>query len=600
LFTQAALSEEIVKGNETIWQKKAGDVKLIWESQVFHLGNGYFGASSYGGAKQEILTLSEKTFWTGGPGDSTNYNFGIVPVKDPAALNEIKILTSAGRISEADQLVAKYLVNDTWMKLGGLSTIGSLVLNFENHDGEVQDYERLLNLKNSTLTIKYKVDGVNYTREYFCSYPARLMAIRITADRPKALSFNLGLTLMHNKRNPKKTITASNGLFEVEGNIDDNNRPYRVKIKVENEGGELIKNDSVLVISGSDAVTIYYTAATNYSPEPPLFKGADPGKITAGAISRATSLGYKSLREEHIADYQQLYNRTSLHLDNPAGERVMLPTNERLDFHIFNNDDKDLGLKELAFNFGKYMLISVSRPGTVATGLQGTWNNKYVARWNGTFQLDMNVTQTYMFGNALNLSECQEPFIEYSKMLSEAGRKAALAYYGTGGWTSFVISDLWGGVGTLPPAPFLSSGWLALILWEQYAFDRNEKYLEKIYPVLKGAAQFYLENLIEYKDTKKLVFWGTYSAEHSTSPIGITAPNYQDIAFVAETFDNTIKASEILKTDNEFREKMIQAKNRLMPYKTGRLGQFQEWVEDVDDPNCQHRHLSHLLAPQPC
>jgi alpha-L-fucosidase 2 len=596
----SSFSQEIIKGNETIWQQKPGNIKLNWESQVFHLGNGYFGASSYGGAKQEILTLSEKTFWTGGPGDQTGYNFGIVPENDLSYIGEIKKLTSRGNISRADSLVAKYLCKDTWLKLGGLSTLGSLILNFEDHDGEIQDYERLLNLKNSTLVIKYKVNGVNYKREYFCSYPDRILAIRISADKPNSLSFGLGMELMHKKRNPQKTITPSSGMYEIAGNMDDNNRPYCVKIKVENEGGELSRNDSVLMIKRSNSVNIYYTVATNYALNPPLFKGADPVKITSDVIANASLSGYNKLRERHISDYQQLYNRTSLHLDNKVRERESLPTNERLNYYILNNDDKDLGLKELSFNFGKYMLISASRPGTVAAALQGTWNNKYLALWNGTYQLDMNVTQTYMFGNALNLSECQEPFIDYITMLSEVGKAAAKGYYGSNGWTSFVISDLWGGTGTLPPAPFLSSGWLSLIVWEQYAFDKNKKYLEEIYPVLKGAAQFYLENLIEYKDTKKLVFWGTCSAEHNLSPLGVTEPNFQDIAFIGETFDNTIKASEILNTDKEFREQLIKARSRVMPYKTGRMGQFQEWIDDIDDPNCQHRHMSHLLALQPC
>lgn len=599
-LSHSAFSQEINKGNETIWQNKPGNTKLSWESQVFHLGNGYFGASCYGGVEKETITLGEKTFWTGGPGDSQDYNYGVFPGSDLSYIGEIKKLTSEGRIPEADRLVAKNLTNDSWQKLGGLSCIGQLLLDFEGHKGKVEDYERVLNLRNSTLNIKYKVDGISYNREYFCSYPDRVMAIRITADQPGAVSLDLGLSLMHKKRNPIKTITPATGMFEVAGNMDDNNRPYRVKIKVEKEGGSIGKNDSLLFIKGSNAVTIYYCVATNFALNPPLFKGTDPDSVTSKIIAKASLSGYKKLKLRHIADYQELYNRTSLHLENPAAYRESLPTNERLNFYIYGNDDKDLGLKELAFNFGKYMLISVSRPGTMAAGLQGTWNDKYVARWNGTFQLDMNVTQTYMFGNSLNLSECQEPVIDYTRMLSTAGRKIAEGYYGSNGWTSCIISDLWGGAGTLPPAPFLSSGWLSLILWEQYSFDRDENYLKDIYPVLRGAAQFYLENLIEYKDTKKLVFWGTYSAEHSSSPIGVTAPNYQDIAFIGETFENTIKASEILEVDKDFREKMILAKSRLMPYRIGRLGQFQEWIEDVDDPNCQHRHLSHLLALQPC
>jgi alpha-L-fucosidase 2 len=600
LLPQTIFSQGLAKGNETIWQKQPGNEKLQWESQVFHLGNGYFGVSCYGGVGKETITLSEKTFWTGGPGDATDYNFGVIPEKDFSYIEEIKKLTSEGNILQADKLVARYLNNDSWLKLGGLSTIGSLVFNFEKHDGEASDYERLLDLSNSTMTVKYRSGGVNYHREYFCSYPGRVMAIRMTADRPNALSFNLGLNLLHTKRNPVKTISPALGMFEIAGNMDDNNRPYRVKIKVENEGGRLTANDSLLMVSGSNSVTIYYSVATNYKLDPPLFKGTDPDQVTSDAIKAASSSGYEKLRGRHIADYQELYDRTSLHLDNPAVGREQLPTDERLNFYIYNNDDQDTGLKELAFNLGKYLLISVSRPGAMATANQGTWNNKYVAMWNGTYQLDMNVTQTYMFGNALNLSECQESMIDYIKMLSAAGAKAASGYYGTNGWTSYIISDLWGGTGTLPPAPFLSSGWLSLIIWEQYAFDRNEKYLKDIYPILKGASQFYLENLISYKDSGKLVFWGTYSAEHSSSPIGVTAPNYQDIAFIGETFENTIKAAEILNTDKDFRNQLIQAKSRLMPYKIGRMGQFQEWIEDIDDPNCQHRHLSHLLALQPC
>lgn len=591
---------ETGKGNSTIWQKKPGDVKLQWESQVFHLGNGYFGASAYCGTKQEVFTLGEKTFWTGGPGDDAGYNFGIVPEADCSYIADIKRLTSEGNIADADKLVAKYLCKDTWLKLGGFSTIGSLVLSFDGHEGEVTGYERCLNLDNSTLVIKYEVNGVKYTREYFCSYPDRILAMHITADKPNSLGFSLGIDLMHKTRNPVKSITPSAGLFEVAGNMNDNNRPYRVKMKVVNEGGALGGNDSLLIVKGSNAVTIYYTVATDYQLNPPLFRGADPDRITTEAMSNAVSLGYDKLRERHISDYKKLYDRTTLHLENPVKERELLPTNERLFYYIYNNDVRDLGLRELAFNFGKYMLISVSRPGTIATGLQGVWNNRYQALWNGTFQLDMNVTQTYMFGNALNLSECQEPFIDYIRMLSVVGEKAAKGYYGSKGWTSFIISDLWGGLGTLPPAPFLSGGWLSLILWEQYDFDRNSNYLKEIYPVLKGASEFFLENLIEYKDTKRLVFWGTYSAEHSSSRVGVTAPNFQDIAFIAETFENTIKASEKLNTDRDFREKLIEAKSRLMPYKVGRMGQFQEWVEDIDDPHCQHRHLSHLLALQPC
>jgi len=498
--------------NEKLWQKHPGNPALQWESQVFHLGNGYFGLSAYCGVKQEKMTLAEKTMWTGGPGDDTGYNFQIKPEKDHSYISEIKMLTSAGDIREADKLVAKYLCNEAWTGLGGLSSAGSLVIDFEGHQGTAEGYERSLDLSRSVLTVKYMINGVDYRREYFCSYPGRVFAMKVTASKQGSVSFGLGLDLMNRKRSPQTKVKPSTGMLEVAGSMNDNNRPYRIKIKVVNEGGSMSGNDSVLFVKGSDAATIYYTIATDYELRPPMFRGADPDKITSDAITGAVKSGYDKLRDVHVADYRSLYGRTSLKLDNPVSEREKLPTDERLNYYIYNNDCRDLGLKELAFNLGKYMLISVSRPGTMAAGLQGTWNNRFKALWNGTYQLDMNVTQTYMFGNAINLSECQEPFIDYVKMLSEVGKKAAAAYYGSGGWVSFIISDLWGGAGTLPPAPFLSSGWLSLIAWEQYAFDRDKKYLKEIYPVLRGAAQFYLENLIEYRNSGKLVFWGTSTA----------------------------------------------------------------------------------------
>jgi len=498
--------------NEKLWQKHPGNPALQWESQVFHLGNGYFGLSAYCGVKQEKMTLAEKTMWTGGPGDDTGYNFLIKPEKDHSYISEIKMLTSAGDIREADKLVAKYLCNEAWTGLGGLSSAGSLVIDFEGHQGTAEGYERSLDLSRSVLTVKYMINGVDYRREYFCSYPGRVFAMKVTASKQGSVSFGLGLDLMNRKRSPQTKVKPSTGMLEVAGSMNDNNRPYRIKIKVVNEGGSMSGNDSVLFVKGSDAATIYYTIATDYELRPPMFRGADPDKITSDAITGAVKSGYDKLRDVHVADYRSLYGRTSLKLDNPVSEREKLPTDERLNYYIYNNDCRDLGLKELAFNLGKYMLISVSRPGTMAAGLQGTWNNRFKALWNGTYQLDMNVTQTYMFGNAINLSECQEPFIDYVKMLSEVGKKAAAAYYGSGGWVSFIISDLWGGAGTLPPAPFLSSGWLSLIAWEQYAFDRDKKYLKEIYPVLRGAAQFYLENLIEYRNSGKLVFWGTSTA----------------------------------------------------------------------------------------
>jgi alpha-L-fucosidase 2 len=584
--------------NETIWQNKPGNPKLYWESQVFHLGNGHHGISCYGGVEHEIFTLGEKTFWTKGPGDNKDYNYWVEPTTEFNQIDSIKKYTSLGEFFKVDSLIDKTFKGG-W-HLGALSSVGSLVLDFDAHKGTITDYRRILDLKNSRVLIEYKVDGIQYNREYFCSYPDNVFAMRISSEKPNNISMSLGVNLMHKERNPKKIIDTTAGTYQIEGNIDDNNRPYRVKMQVLNQGGSLSQNDSSLIVNKSNSVVIYYAMATNYQMKPPFFNGGNPNLLTQTSIDKAISKGYEKVKKDHIDDYRALYARTSLNLENEVAERATLPTDERLKLYIYENDTRDLGLKELAFNFGKYMLISASRPGAMAAGLAGAWNSQYISPWNGTYQLDMNTTQTYMFGNALNLSECQEPFIEYTKLMSEVGKGFAKDYYNSDGWVSFVISDLWAGTGLQNYHLIHSTQWLALIIWEQYAFDKDEKYLKEIYPMLKGASEFYLDNLIEYKDTKKLVYWGTKSAEHNSTEYGNHIPNYQDIGFIHELFENTIEASKILSKDKKFSNELQTAKDQLIPYKIGKWGQFQEWVEDIDDPNCQHRHLSHLLCLQPC
>jgi alpha-L-fucosidase 2 len=586
--------------NEKIWMTKPGDTLKNWEGQVFHLGNGYFGTSCYGGIQKEIFTLAEKTFWTGGPGDANTNDYGIIPPPDKNSIDKIKYYTKTGNVRKTDSILAANFQSKQ-DEIGGLSSIGNLFFKFDNQIGLVKNYKRTLDLKNSIVNIEYQMDGVNYKREYFCSYPNRVLAIRLTCDKPNALNLELGMDLLHTKRNPKTIVTPETGMLEVQGNMDDNNRPYRVKIKVINEQGKLSVNKNLLEVKNASSVTIFYTIATNYRLEAPLYKGEDPEAITSAIITKASLLGFDKLLDIHKTDYQKLYGRTQLTLENKVQDRAQLPTNERLLYYTQKEDYQDLGLKELAFNFGKYVLISATRPGTLSVGLQGAWNNKYLASWGGTNQLGVNVAQTYMFGNALNLSECQEPFIDFTKNRAVVGKDMAKVYYNSKGWASFIIADIWGHAGILNnlELKFVSSAWLSLIIWEQYAFDQDKEYLKTIYPILKDASQFFLENLVEYKDTKKLVFVSGVSNEHR-SVIGDAVPNYQDIALISELFENTAKASEILNEDSKFRTKLIAARSQLMPYKVGRFGQLQEWVEDVDDPNCKHRHISQLLALQPC
>jgi alpha-L-fucosidase 2 len=590
--------ERIAKSsaNELLWYRYPGQ---DWNSQALHLGNGYFGVSFFGGVQQEKFTLGEKTFWTGGPGDSTSNNYGVKP-GGREHIQEIRRLIVAGRIAEADGLAWKYLLGD-YSHFGALSTIGNLYLNFENQQGKVANYRRELDLHRAVGSVSYEISGVHYRREYFCSYPARALILRLTCDQPGALVFDVGIELAHKKRHPAVRISQARGTWEASGNIDDNNRPYRAVIKVLPEGGTVLSRGDCLRVEGASAVTVIYTAATDYRLQPPDYRGAAPEAITANVLKHLTGLSFQAIREEHIRDYQRLYLRTRFHLGGGLPDREALPTNERWQLYA-ERDFADLGFKELAFNFGKYLLISASRPGSVPAGIQGAWSAHYSAPWSGNYQININVPLIYMPGNALGLSECNEPFLDWIGALVVPGREVARNYFGTGGWVSMATGNIWGFASTgvdLEWGLFPSgAAWECRHLWEQYEFGQDQTYLrERAYPVMKEAAQFWLENLAEYHGA--LVAIPAVSAEQK-SPRGFLLPPMQDVVFVGDLFDNVLRASEILRADPEFRARVAQARARLMPLKIGRLGQLQEWVEDVDDPNCKHRHFMHLAAVHPC
>ncbi|MEN6406973.1 MAG: glycoside hydrolase family 95 protein [Thermoguttaceae bacterium] len=584
--------------NELLWYQRPGKE---WNSQSIHLGNGWFGASFFGNAKQERFTLGEKTFWTGGPGDSKTNSYGVRP-GGKEHIAEIRRLILAGRIPEADALWSKYMQGDHAVTLfGSLSTIGNLTLNFQNHDGAVANYRRELDLRQSVASVAYEVAGVRYRREYFCSYPARALVMRVTCDKPGALSFDVGVDPAHKKRSPTVKVTPERGLWELNGNIDDNNRPYRIKIKVLSEGGSRNAKNNRLAVKDANAATVIYTVATDYLLKPPEYRGADPEAITADVLKKLEGRSYHDLRAEHVADYQRLYLRAQFHLDGQLAERANLPTDERWKFYS-KLDDADLGLRELAFNFGKYLLIAASRPKALPSGLQGAWIGDFTAPWNGNYQININIPLIYMPGNVLGLSECNEPFLDWIRALVVPGREVAKAYYGARGWVGHATGNIWGFAspgsdiewGAFPSG----AAWECRHLWEQFEFTGDRHYLrDHAYPVMKEAAQFWLENLTEYHGS--LVATPAVSAEQR-SPKGFLLPSMQDVVLVGDLFDNVVNASKILGVDPEFRDRVAKTRAKLTPLKIGRLGQLQEWVEDVDDPNCHHRHFMHLMAVQPC
>jgi alpha-L-fucosidase 2 len=579
--------------NERIWFRHPGQA---FDSQALHLGNGYFGASFYGGAKEERFQLAEKTFWTGGPGDETTNSYGIIAGgKD--VVQELRRLIVSGNVKEADELAAKHFVGD-YSQFGAFSTVGELSIAFDGHEAEPQDYVRELDVGRSVARVSYQLGAVRYRREYFCSYPHRVLAMRLAADVPGKVGFALSITPAHKEYSLQ--FSPDGRTLEVIGKIDGNGRQYRVRIELRPEGGRLTHDDKSLRLEGADAATVLYTVATDYALQPPAYRGADPEAMTSEIMRKVADLSYEDLRRAHVEDYEGLYRRTSFRLAG-ATDVERLPTDERWRRYA-NGDYADLGLKVLAFNLGKYLLISASRPGSLPANLQGVWNPHYRAPWSGNYQININIQMIYMSGGVLGLPECQVPLIEWVRALVVPGREVAKAYYGTKGWVTHSTGNVWGYAspganiewGVFPSG----AAWLCRHLWEQYEFTQDKQYLrEKTYPVMREAAEFWLENLVEYKGF--LVSAPAVSAEHASTMGHLTPGPYQDNAMIGDLFDNVVAASKVLDADVEFRAKVEQARSRLMPLRIGRLGQLQEWADDLDKPDDHHRHYMHIYAVHP-
>lgn len=584
-----------------------------WKTQDLHIGNGYMGASFYGGVQEERFDIAEKSFCTGGPGENENYNYGIIKGSHKY-LAEIRKAVVDGDIAKADQLVDNHFKGD-YTGFGAFSTVGSLFFSFDNHDSEVSDYTRELDVASSLAKVSYRTKGVNYKREYFCSYPNRMLVFRFESDTPG----QLGFTMRHKLMQDIGTINIQGDEMLIDGKINGNNQKYSVKIKVLNDGGIIESDNETMKISNANSVTVLYTVATEYQPVRPLFNGADADGICRNLIDDASQKSYSELKKIHISDYQNLYNRVQLSMVGDS-EMEKLPTNERWEMLKQGTTD-DAGLKVLLFNLGRYLLISASRETTLPSNLQGVWNTFKSAPWGGNFQSNINTQEMYWTAGPLNLPECQEAYINWIENLVEPGRKAAQEYYGTTGWVSHTTGNIWTFVA--PGSDMLwgmysvGSAWHCQHLWSQYEFTMDKKYLkEKAYPIMKEAAEFWLENLTSYEG--KLIIAPSVSAEHGVDVVDgkvadYTTSNgearrskwfnlpgaYQDIQMVYDLFSNVILASEELDTDEGLRTKITETRSKLLPLKIGKYGQLQEWAWDIDNPRDHHRHIAHMYALAP-
>lgn len=562
-----------------------------WE-EALPIGSGRFGGMIFGRTVEERLQLNEDSIWSGGPMNRNN----------PDALEylaEVRRLLADGRLSQAERLAAMAL-SGTPECQRHYEPLGDLWIEIGHEEAEVSDYRRELDLKNGTATVSYQWRGERHEREHFASYPDGVIAVRLSADHSNAVSFRLRFTRGH-QRFLDSLRTEPDGLLVMKaglGGADGIN--VCSMIGVQTKGGRIRSIGEFLVVEDADEAVIFIAAATTYRHE-------NTEAVCRETIRSARTRGYAELRERHIADYSSLFGRVELRLGNGEGSAAAaLPTDERL--AAVRGGFEDKGLSALYFQYGRYLLIASSRPGSLPANLQGIWNEHFTPPWDSKYTININAQMNYWPAESCNLSECHEPLFDLLERMRPNGRETARRMYGCRGFVAHHNTDLWGDTAPqdiyMPATVWpMGAAWLCLHLWEHYAYTLDRSFLEKAYETMKESADFFIDYMTETADGK-LVTMPSVSPENVYRlPNGETgtlciAPS-MDSQIIDELFGACIEASMLLGIDDDFRDLLAEARSRLPEPKIGRYGQLQEWLEDYEEEEPGHRHISHLFALHP-
>jgi alpha-L-fucosidase 2 len=558
--------------------------------EALPVGNGRLGAMVFGGVQKERIQLNENTLWDGKAQDTTN----------PEALKhlpEVRRLLFEGKNNEATDLANKYLMGNP-VRIKSYQTLGDLWIETDTK-GPVEDYRRELDLSTGIATVTYRVGDVHFRREIFASHPDGVLVIRLACDRPGLINARLAFNRQRTWGFASRWGLVMRGQAGPEPPSDQSSPSmlFEAHLRVVVSGGQTSSDQKSYTISGADTATLFLTSGTTYA-------GRDPEKECLKS-ARFESQSYDNIRARHVADYQKLFRRVSLNLG--SGPNDDLPTDERLAAVQKGADDP--GLAALYFQFGRYLLISSSRPGGLPANLQGLWNEFITAPWNSDYHTNINLQMNYWPAEVANLSECHLPLIDYTASLMESGRRTAKVHYGVRGWVVHHLSDVWGfttpadGVWGIWP---MGAAWLAQHPWEHYLFTGDKKRLQsKGYPIMKEAARFILDFLVEDPKTGRLVTNPSHSPENRFRlPDGtvsqFTYAATMDLQIIHDLLTNCIEATRVLAKDAEFRAELETALKQLQPLQISRKsGRLQEWIEDYGEPEPGHRHLSHLFGVHP-
>lgn len=561
------------------------------------MGNGRLGAMVFGGPADERLQFNEGNVWTGGPHSYAHEGAADV-------LDELRSLLFAGEQRAADRLAMERFMSVPLAQQAYQPT-ADLRLRFEGVEPEgVSKYRRSLDLTTATATTEFVTQGARHVRRVFASHPAQAIVVRIERDGPGDLAFAALTTSEHTRT---ETAALDQRTYQLTGLVNDYQErggaptPGQVRfachVRVTETDGRTQCDEQGLRVNGASSATLVLTASTNVVDYQDL--SADPVVRSLEDLEAATKKTYGQLLKDHVADHQRLFDRVEFALGAPDEATSQLSTDERL---LASKEKEDHDLAALVFHYGRYLMIASSRPGSQPATLQGLWNDRLAPPWGSKYTININTEMNYWLAEPCGLSECHQPLFEALGELQKTGAEIARVHYDAPGWVLHHNFDRWRGAAPINAANHgiwpTGGAWLCQHLWLHYLYNGEESFLREVaYPVMRGAATFFANYLIE--DPRGEDGWLISGPSNSPEQGGLVMGPTMDHQIIRELFENTANAAERLGVDADFRERLRELQARIAPNQIGRLGQLQEWLEDTDKPKNKHRHVSHLWGLHP-
>ncbi len=604
LFT-ARLSVVVAQSDLKLWYNKPA---ASW-NEALPIGNGRLGAMIFGNVNDELIQLNEGTLWSGGPAN-TNAN----PLA-PRFIRGIRAALVAGDYRAADSLAKKMQgpFTESFEPLGDINIK-------QEFKSQPTSYYRDLNIGTATTITRFTVDGIDYVREQFVSFPQQVMVMKLTASQLKALNFTIRASsplfanakisssneIIVNGRAPSHTDPSYMETLQTPVIYGDPSRcdgmRFQFRIKLQSTDGKVEATGDGLRISAASNAIVLVSAATSFNgfDKCPDKDGVDEDKLAALQIDGASSMTFDHLRRAHIEDYQRYFNRVALHINDAKTPEVT--TDDRLLAYTKGGNDPNLEI--LYFQFGRYLLISSSRPGGQPANLQGIWNNHVRPPWSSNYTININTEMNYWMAESCNLSELHTPLLDFIKELSITGKETATNFYELPGWVAHHNSDIWAASNPMSGMPMwanwpMGGAWLSQHLYEHYDFTRDGDYLKAAYPVMRDAALF-CKWWLTRDANGKLVTAPSTSPENlfisNGQKYAVSVASTMDMSIINNLFSNVAAASEKLVVDSELRKELLAKRDSLFPFQIGKKGNLQEWYKDFDDAEPQHRHVSHLFG----